>query len=285
MTKYAYHPGNVAHSTAVEVGQSMAPLCATLGIELVPLEGATSCGAGVMRLANKKLQVALNARTFAMAEAAGLDIITPCASTAGNLSEDLAMLKADPALLDSTNQVLEKTCGLTFSGDVKVHHLLTVLVEDVGLDALAAAVKNPIDFDIACYYGPHMQQAGACGDDDVFDPTYMEQIVGAIGGRAIDWSCRMMSTGAASIFGEEPTALKQTAAILADAKSEGAQLMLSACNLSHMMLDVYQLKAGRAAGARASMPVSHFVDVVAFALGHHNDRLAQLRTRCLVIGD
>ena len=74
--KYAYHPGNVSHSSAPEVNDTVIPLARSLNIELIPLEGATSCGAGIVRQANKRLQLTLNARTFAMAESLGLDILT-----------------------------------------------------------------------------------------------------------------------------------------------------------------------------------------------------------------
>jgi len=50
--RYAYHPGNVAHSNALEVADTMPLAAQSLGIELVPLEGATSCGAGIIRQAN-----------------------------------------------------------------------------------------------------------------------------------------------------------------------------------------------------------------------------------------
>ena len=43
-TRYAYHPGNVAHSNAIEVADTMPLASDSLGIELIPLEGATSCG-------------------------------------------------------------------------------------------------------------------------------------------------------------------------------------------------------------------------------------------------
>ncbi|GIT74944.1 MAG: hypothetical protein Ct9H300mP30_0060 [Methanobacteriota archaeon] len=43
-----------------------------------------------------------------MAEALGLEIITPCAATAGNLNEDLTMLKDDPNLLAEINEVLQR---------------------------------------------------------------------------------------------------------------------------------------------------------------------------------
>ena len=40
--KYAYHPGNVAHSSAIEVAEPMPPVARSLGIELLPLKGPTS---------------------------------------------------------------------------------------------------------------------------------------------------------------------------------------------------------------------------------------------------
>ena len=79
--------------------------------------------------------------------------------------------------------------------------------------------------------------------------------------------------------------MKQTSAVLADAKSEGAQLVVSACNLSHMLLDVYQGKAGKTTGQATKVPAIHLTELLAFAFGHHIDRLAQLRTRVIVIGD
>ena len=282
---YAYHPGNVAHSNAIEVADTMPFATEPLGIKLVPLPGATSCGAGIVRQANADLQVVLNARTFAQAEALGLDIITPCATTAATLQEDLQNLRTNGPLMSKTNDILKRNCGLTFSGEVNVHHLLHVIVDEVGIDAVSAAVKNPFGFDIAGYYGPNMQQEGVCGNDHPFDPDYLERIISAVGGNPVDWSSRMHSVGTPGVFSEESTVMKQTAAVLSDAKSEGAQIVVSACNLSHMLLDVYQGKAGKVSGLETKVPVIHLTELLAFAFGHHIDRLTQLRTRVLVIGD
>ena len=59
---------------------------------------------------------------------------------------------------------------MTFSGETGVHHLLHVIVDEIGLEKLEAVAKNPIDFNVAGFYGPNIQQAGACGGDDVYDP-------------------------------------------------------------------------------------------------------------------
>jgi len=310
--KYAYHPGNVAHSGSPEINDTMIPLARTLGIKLTSLDGATSCGAGIIRQANHRLQLALNARTFAQAEALGLEIMTPCAATAGNLSEDLATLRANPILLEEINVILQQTSGLTFSGGTEVHHLLHVIVDNVilqqtsgltfsggtevhhllhvivdefGLDKLSALVKNRVDFSIAGYYGPNMQQHGACGGDDVFDPNYFEQLITALGGTPVEWESRTQSVGVPSLVSEELTVLRQAASVLSDARSEGADMIVSACNLSHSILDIYQGKASRATGIQTNIPVTHLCEILSFALGHHTDRFAQLRTRIAVIGD
>ena len=283
--KYAYHPGNVAHSSATEVAETMEPVARSLGIELIPMKGATSCGAGIIRQASRRLQLTLNARTFAMAEELGLDIITPCAATAGNLHEDLSDLKQNPNLLAEVNEVLERTCGKRFSGGVEVHHLLHVIVDEVGLEKLEATILNPIDFDVAAYYGPNIQQAGACGGDDVHDPDYLEQVIDAIGGKPVQWEGRTQSVGVPGLLSEEPTVLRQAAAVLHEAKSEGAELIVSACNLSHSVLDIYQGKASRSTGLATNIPVIHLTEMLSFSMGHHNTRLAQLKTRIAVIGD
>ncbi len=283
--KYAFHPGNIAHSSATEVTQTMEPAARSLGIELIPMKGATSCGAGIIRQANDVLQITLNARNFAIAESMGVDIITPCAATAGNLHEDLSRLKADPLLLAKTNEVLQRTSGISLKGDVKVRHILHVIVDEIGLDKVEDKLRNPMNFRIAGYYGPNIQQEGACGDDDVFDPNYLELLIDALGGSPVEWESRTQSVGVPGLFSEEATVLRQVAAAISDAKSEGAEMIVSACTLSHTLLDVYQGKASRSTGLSTNIPVIHLTEMLAFAFGHHNNRLAQLRTRIAVIGD
>tara|TARA_B100000902_G_scaffold110738_1_gene112166 strand:+ start:64 stop:924 length:861 start_codon:yes stop_codon:yes gene_type:complete len=282
---YAYHPGNVAHSSAQEVADTVFPVAKTLGINLIPLEGATSCGAGIIRQANRRLQLTLNARTFAMAEELGLEIVTPCATTAGTLFEDLSALRSDSNLLAEVNNVLKETCGKTFTGETEVHHLLHVIVEEVGLEKLSESVKNPIDFSVAGHYGPNVQRKGACGNDDVFQPNYLESVIETLGGSAVSLSYRTQSVGVPSLLSEESTSLKQAAAVLSEAKVEGAEILVSICNLSHTVLDVYQVKAGKISGEDTSIPVIHFTELLAFSMGHFNSRLAQLKTRIAVIGN
>ena len=74
------------------------------------------------------------------------------------------------------------------------------------------------------------------------------------------------------------------ASVISDAKTSGAEVMVSACTVSHANLDSYQTKAGKKTNKDTSMPIMHLAELVAFAFGHFPDRFAQLRTRAKVIG-
>ena len=219
-----------------------------------------------------------------MAEAVGLEILTPCAAPAGNLCEDLDELRRTPDLLADVNRTLESTCNMQFSGETEVRHLMHVIVEDIGLEKLEEKVVNPLDFKIAGYYGPNIQRKGACGLDDVFLPNYLENVIDSVGGSPISLTSRTQSVGVPSLLSEESTALKQAAGVLSESIDEGAELLVSICNLSHAVLDVYQIKASRITGLDTRIPVIHFTDMLAFSFGHLNTRLAQLKTRVKVIG-
>ena len=285
MVKYSYYPGNVARQSSREVEDTIQPLCYSLGIELIEIIGYNSDGGNIIKQGNKDLQLALNARNIALAEKNGHDIITACASAQGILHESLDTFKKDPIALAKANSVLEKTTGMTLeASDISTSHLLHVLIDEIGIEKIEAAVVNPLDLDIACYYGPHMQRKGACGGDDAWNPTYMEQLITALGGRPVDFKTKTSSVGNPSLLSLGDSVMKMTARVLNDAKKAGAQVLVSACTQSHSNLDSYQGKAGRVANKDTNIPVVNLTEIIAFALGHFTDRYAQLRTRALIIG-
>lgn len=284
MVKYSYYPGNVARQSSFEVEDTIQPLCKSLGIELIEMVGYNSDGGNIIKQGNRELQLALNARNIALAESNGHDIITACASAQGILHETLDTFQKDPIALANANRVLEKTTGMTVSGEISTNHLLHVLVDEIGLDKVEAAVVNPLDLDIACYYGPHMQREGACGGDDAWNPNYMEQLITALGGNPVEFRTKTSSVGNPSLLSLGDSVMKMTARVLNDAKRAGAQIIVSACTQSHSNLDSYQGKAGRVANKDTNIPAVNLTEIIAFALGHFPDRLAQLKTRALLIG-
>lgn len=285
MVKYSYYPGNVARQSSYEVEDTIQPLCKSLGIELVEIVGYNSDGGNIIKQGNKDLQLALNARNIALAEKNGHDIVTACASAQGILHDSLQTFRNDPIALANANTVLSKTTGMTANArDISTHHLLHVLVDEIGLDKVEDAVINPLNMNVACYYGPHMQKEGACGGDDPWNPNYMERLISALGGTPVEYKTKTSSVGNPSLLSLGDSVMKMTARVLNDAKRAGAEVIVSACTLSHSNLDSYQGKAGRVANLNTNIPAVNLTEIIAFALGHFPDRFAQLKTRAMLIG-
>ena len=155
--KVAYWPGFVSRGFTPELHGSMALVAERLGIELVELDRANCCGAGVIAEHNQELADTLNARTFALAQQTGLSMMNICSTCQGAQSECQQRLDADSAYRAHVNEALSGQ-GLSYEkagdGDWTNKNFLWLLVEDYGLDKLAAQVKRPLSgLRVGPFYG------------------------------------------------------------------------------------------------------------------------------------
>ena len=104
--KLAYWPGCVSRGFTTELHGSMALVAERLGIELVTLDRANCCGAGVIAEHNQELADTLNARTFALAQQTGLAMMNICSTCQGAQSECQQRLDADSAYRAHINEAL-----------------------------------------------------------------------------------------------------------------------------------------------------------------------------------
>ena len=115
-----------------------------LGIELVELTAASCCGASVLNDTNRDVARVLNARTYAQAEALGLDdVITICSTCTGHMRAANKELLESEAHMGQANAILGKF-GAKYNGGVMVRHLLWLLIDDIGLDTLKSMVVKPL---------------------------------------------------------------------------------------------------------------------------------------------
>ena len=106
--KLAYWPGCVSRGFTPELHGSMALVAERLGIELVTLDRANCCGAGVIAEHNQELADTLNARTFALAQQTGLAMMNICSTCQGAQSECQERLDADSAYRAHINEALAR---------------------------------------------------------------------------------------------------------------------------------------------------------------------------------
>ena len=267
--KHAFFPGCVSRGGCPELYPAAVSVCERLGIELEVMEGAACTGAGVLQEKNQLLGDTLNARTFAMAEAMGLPIMTICSTCQGVMSQAHKRLADDPAYMAEINELLAEE-GLEYKGEVVVKHLLWILVEDVGLDNLKSYITNPLaGMKIAPFYGCYIiRPTGALGFEEHPErEDSLERVIEILGAEVVDFAGKTRCCGFPILTINERNSVAMVANHTLDAKELGADAMVTPCPLCHLNLDGFQPKAAAQRRTTIDLPILHLPQVVGLAMG------------------
>jgi succinate dehydrogenase / fumarate reductase cytochrome b subunit len=271
--KLAYWPGCVSRGFTPELHGSVAKVAPLLDLELVELDRANCCGAGVIAEHNQELVDALNARTFAMAQgvegAAGMMNI--CSTCQGAQSECQSRLDASGSYRAEVNTHLEPE-GLAYEADGRWwnKNFLWILVEEIGLDTLREKVRRPLDgLRLAPFYGCYIvRPSKRLGFADHPDrDLYLDWVIEALGGEAVDYAGARKCCGFPVITMARETSLRQAGRHLADAIDAGADALVTPCPLCHLNLDLQQPAAAKFVERDLGIPVLHLPQAVGLALG------------------
>ena len=265
---YAYYTGCVPKQSTRELDVSTRLVCERLGIGLEEMTGAPCCGAGDVDEIRPRLNLAVNAVTLAQAERDGLDILTICNVCALNLRAANQLLNDDAGEMALANEALA-AAGYSYGGSVKVTHLLAVLVNEVGREALAAKVTRALrGLRLAPFYGCQLLRPGAVtGNPAPDDPRGLETIIEACGATPVDHAARLKCCGWPVIVAREQAAVAASGGVLAAAIDAGADAIVTPCPLCHISLDGYQQKAAQLSGRPLHVPVLHLSQLIGLALG------------------
>lgn len=266
--KYAYYPGCVAQASGKELDVATRKVAQKLGIELVDFPNFSCCGAGVVDEADLTVNTALNARNLVLAEAQGLEIMTVCSTCQGMLMRSNKLLHEDKKLAEKTDRILSQI-GMKYNRTTKVKHLLWILVADYGIDNLKKKVVKPLHgLKIASFYGCHiLRPADIIGFEDPKNPQSFESVISALGAEPVIYDGRTRCCGFPILFVKEEAAYKMAGLYLQEAKSHGADSMVTACPLCHISLDTFQPEAEKVIGREIDMPTLHLPQLVGLALG------------------
>ena len=269
--KVAYWPGCVSRGFTPELHGSMAKVAPLLDLELIELDRAACCGAGVIAEHNQELADTLNARTFALAQQTdGELMMNICSTCQGAQSECQERLDANTEYRAQINQNLadeglsyEKT-GLTNK------NLLWLLVEEIGLDTLKAKVKRPLtDLKVGPFYGCYIvrpvERLGV--DEEHPRDRYMHMVIEALGGTVIDYAGVYKCCGFPIITMNKQASLAMAGRHLGDAIDADADCLVVPCPLCHLNLDLQQPLAAKQVGRELGLPVLHLPQLVGLALG------------------
>ncbi len=271
--KVAYWPGCVSRGFTPELHGSMAKVAPLLDIELVELDRAACCGAGVIAEHNQELADSLNARTFALAQqeidAGAAMMMNICSTCQGAQSECQERLDANTDYRDHVNETLAGE-GLSYERGIVNKHFLWLMVEEIGLDAIASKVTRPLtDLRVGPFYGCYIvRPADRLGiDRDHPRDHYLHRLIEALGGTVVDYAGQYKCCGFPIITMNRDASLKQAGRHLGDAIDADADCLVTPCPLCHLNLDLQQPLAEKVVGRELGMPVLHLPQLVGLALG------------------
>lgn len=263
--KYTYFPGCSLETTAVEYDSSARAVMRELGNELAELPDWSCCGATGAEVVSHLLSVALPARNLALAQSLGDSLVTTCSSCFLNLYRANKQMEGDPELSNDVNTALAEA-NLHYDGQVRVRHLLEVMVTDIGMKAIARRVQRRLGgMRVIPYYGCLVVRPYAEFDGPDL-PMSMDHLLSALGAEVLPYTMKTRCCGGVLMTTNKPVAVKLVADLLRPATE--ADCIVTVCPLCQLNLDAYQRDVSAALGVPLNIPVLYFTQFIglAFAL-------------------
>ena len=296
--KYALYTGCTARESTPELLSSTMAVAKKLGIELVLLDEASCCGASHLQDFDEFLALVLNARNICYAEKLGLPMFTICNTCQLNTVMTKERLDNDPEMKKKVNEKLAEV-GLEYKGTSSVRHFLYALIDDYGLENIAAKVEKPLShFNIAPFYGCHnlrpshihykhnmpqpddeiSEGGGEVAFEEVplmekythespYNPTSLDNLIKALEGNSVDYESKNKCCGFHVDLQAPETSNALSGGALIDAIDNNADLMVTPCPLCQLNMDLKQDSAGKQLGRDIELPVLHLPQMIALALG------------------
>ena len=258
--KITYYPGCSLEGTAVDYAASIGAIAALLDVELMELFDWNCCGASSAHSLSHDLALTLPARNLTLAEAAGRDVVAPCALCFNRLKV------AEKALQGPEAEEL----GVSYQGGIKIWDLLDYLTQDSFLKALAPKVVHPLtNLHAVCYYGCLAARPPAVTDNLAYEnPQNMDRLLQVLGAGSIDWSFKTDCCGAGLAIAR-PDIIDVLVQRLYDrALASGADCFVVSCQMCQANLDLSQERISRKFGQDYYLPVFYFTELIGLAVGH-----------------
>ena len=266
MKQYSYFPGCSLKSTAVAYDLSVRAISASLGLELIELEDWNCCGTTAYSSIERLESICVPCRNLALAEQRGLDLVTPCTACYRTFDRVNAHLRLYPFLKPRVDRVLA-AAGLEYHGKVRVRHLADVLVNDVGVEAIASKVVNSFHgLKVALYYGCLLVRPRVSFDDPE-NPQSLDGLLESLGAEVVPFPAKSRCCGGSLILSNVDLALGLIQRILESAHSNEAECIVTVCPLCQLTLDAYQGMVNSRFGTRYKLPILFLSQLLGTALG------------------
>jgi len=275
MTRYALFLGCTIPARQPNYELSARKALAKLGVKLVDLENMTCCAPPPVQSIDLETSFAVAAYNICLAEEANLDLITLCSGCFESLCAANVALKHSPPFRAKINKILSQA-GKEFLGSKAVKHYLQVLIEDVGIENLKQKVSRPLsNLKVAAFYGCHaLRPSGHLKFDDPERPSILENLIGALGAESVEYRNKLKCCGGLLRGYSDEIALDLAREKLVNTSKAGADCIATLCPFCFVALDIGQIQIRSKLQETYDMPVLHYSELLALALGIDPEELA-----------
>ena len=233
-------------------------------MELVYMEGVGCCGSPNLRAIDHTGWVTVNARTLAIADKTGYDIVTPCNGCFGSLKDVHHFLMHNEEERTRVNEILKKE-NLEFKGTAKPRHFVEALYHDIGIDEIKKKITKPLDgVGIAIHFGCHLLRPE---DVTEFKPEYLQELVEVTGASVVEYPLWKQCCGATVLPVDEDIAVRLARDKVKSMKEAGAVFATVVCPACGNQLDLQQLGLKESYGEVYNLPVLVYPQILGLAIG------------------
>ncbi len=279
MKRFAFFPGCLIPARHPAMEFAIRHTLRNLGIDIVDLEGSSCCPDPIYFKSKDKIAwLAVAARNLTLAEDKGLDIFTNCSGCTATLSETYHLLKDDEKLRDRVNDRLRRI-GKEYKGTSRVRHVVTLMRDEIGYDAIKASVVRPLeDLKVAIHYGCHLLKPSRIMQvDDPDNPTVIEALMKAVGANPVRHRNWYLCCGKACQTDDVPSNMMHD--LLSTVHDEQAEILGMICPTCFGQFDHGQVKVAKQFGKDFGTPPIYYFQLLAFAQGVAYDKLGFERQR------
>ena len=265
--RLAYYPGCTLKTKARNLEEPAIASLEVLGLELEEIARWNCCGA-VYSLADDDLmhQVAPVRNLIRVKQQGKNELVTLCSFCLNTLKRANLLMRDDDAKRNTLNMFLDE--GIDYSGEVKVLHLLEVLRDEIGWEALAHKVRLPLrDLKLAPYYGCTLLRPREVAIDDVDNPTIVREFLRTLGASPVDFPEFTRCCGSYQVVSNRGSISGYARDILSSASSHGAEALVLTCPLCDYNLGQGQAELVKNQDGSKAMPLFYFTQLLALALG------------------
>jgi len=273
--EYSFYPGCSSQkgASASNLQTSVDAMCDALDIQLNEIPDWNCCSASIGYGEGGELpRIALSARNLALSEQhnPGQDLVATCAACWLATREAAERISEDEQMMAETNQALA-AAGLKLEQPrpQRVRHMVEVLIEDLGFEALGEKVQKPLEgIKIASYVGCQTNRPFGIAGESFENPVYLDKLVDTLGGESIpDYEKKVQCCGGALMFSEPEKSQELVKGILEAAHDNGADMIVTPCPLCQMNTEVYQDQINATHGTSFNMPVVYYSQLMSVAYG------------------